>query len=393
MTIHHSRGASLFVSSVLVVSICMAIVCTPAARASEPDIPKIQTGAERGSIAEEIALGAAYMAGKGVPRDEKRAAYWYEKAANSGDPGAQLEIGYFYQAGIGVDRNPVRAAQWFQRSASSGMTAAKVNLGVAYVWGLGVRKDPEFAAQLFREAAKKGDGSGACYLGDLYFFGIGVPQDTSEAKHWFEMGSKLHNPMAKFDLALILLNEKDHSRDEEVMKLLRASAQAGYVRAKHQLGLMLVRNPSLEGAPGEAVATLEEASGNGFWKSSLILGVLARDGRSGVPQDSKSAYYHFQIAALQGGDIASSMLARDLHLLKSTLTHDEKEALDSEAAVWVSEHARPVEFTTIQVKDPKSYPALALQPPNQDTHAGMLFNELISDPLPARGNTLRPRRQ
>jgi hypothetical protein len=52
--------------------------------AVSPDIPRIQAEAEKGSVQQEIELGAAYLMGRGVERNEKQAAYWYEKAANSG---------------------------------------------------------------------------------------------------------------------------------------------------------------------------------------------------------------------------------------------------------------------------------------------------------------------
>ena len=70
-----------------------------------------------------------------MERNEKLAAYWYEKAANSGDPVAQKQIGYFYQVGIGVPRDPVRAVRWFERAVSGGLVEAKVNLGVVFLWG------------------------------------------------------------------------------------------------------------------------------------------------------------------------------------------------------------------------------------------------------------------
>jgi hypothetical protein len=355
----------------------------------EPDVPRIQAGAERGSIAEQIELGAAYLAGRGVPRDTKQAAYWYEKAANSGDPGAQLEIGFFYQAGIGVDRDPARAAQWFERAASSGLTSAKVNLGVAYVWGLGVRKDPELAAQLFKQAALKKDGAGACYLGDMYYFGLGISRDTAAARHWFEVGSKLHDPMARFNLAVILLGQQDHARDKEGVKLLRESAQDGYVRAKHQLGVMLVRNPAFENTPGEAAALLEEAAADGFWKSSVVLGILARDGRSGVSLDSRNAYYHFKIATLQGGERAAALLANDMRRLALQLPGSEIPSLDSEAAAWVSKHQHPLEFANLHDHDPRRFPAFALQNPDDDIHAGMLLESPITDGMQEIGSSFR----
>jgi TPR repeat protein len=382
MTVHRDRLSSFSAhASILMITACMMGSQCLQARSVEPDIPRLQSGAEHGSIAEEIALGAAYFAGRGVSKDLKQAAYWYEKAANSGDPHAQIEIGYFYQAGIGVERNPERAVRWYERAAASGLIRAKVNLGVAYVWGVGVRKDPQLAAQLFREAAKKGDGSGACYLGDMYYFGLGIAKDTNEAQHWFEVGSKLHNPMAEFDLAMILLSREDRTKEKEALALLRESATSGYVRAKHQLGLMLVRDPGLEKAPGEAVATLNESAAEGFWKSSVVLGVLARDGRSGMSKDSKMAYFHFAIAAIQGGDTARQMVANDLQLLQSQLARSEMQSLDSEAVSWTNTHKLALQFTEMQGKDSQRFPAVAMEYPNADSHAGMLFGAPITEEL------------
>ena len=341
------------------------------AAAIEPDIPRTQAGADSGSISQEIKLGAAYFAGRGVPRDEKRAAYWYEKAANSGDPAAQLQIGYFYQAGIGVTRDPTRAARWFERAVAGGLAEAKVDLGVAYIWGLGVRKDPVFAADLFREAADKHSGAGACYLADLYFKGLGVPKDESKAIHWFEVGAKYHDPRAEYDLGSIL-STPDKGQYAKAAKLLRESAAAGYVPAKHQLGLLVTNRPELAASSGENVTLLEEAAADGFWKSSVVLGVLARDGR-GVTKDPEAAYLHFRIATLQGNAGTATLLANDIRKLSSGLDKAEIESLDSKAAIWMQTHSHPFQFAPLQGHDDRAFPAYALEYPAEGVHAGKLI--------------------
>jgi hypothetical protein len=333
-----------FVRALLVVAIQSVICLSQCAFARAADLSHSQSQAEHGSVAKEMELGAAYLAGRGVPRDEKKAAYWYEKAANAGDPGAQQQIGYFYQNGIGVDRDPERAAKWFERAVAGGLTSAKVNLGVAYVWGLGVRKDPEFAVQLFREAVKKGNGTAACYLGVVYSFGMGVPKDVLEARNWFEAGAKLQNPMAQFNLAMMLF-QQDNLKNKDVIELLRDAVHGGYVPAMHQLGLFIIRNPALAASPTEATDLLEEAAADGSWRSSALLGVLARDGRAGVPQNKNVAYYHFRIATLQGGDSATTMLENDLHLLTSELAASNISSLDSEATAWMEQHKRACRLT------------------------------------------------
>ncbi len=218
----------------------------PSAKALDPDIPQSQSRAEGRAIQHEIELAAAYLTGHGAQKDEKQAAYWYEKAAEAGDPEAQKEIGYFYQIGLGVPIDPVRAVHWYRLSAAGGLLSGKVDLGVAYVWGVGVPKNTLLGEQLFREAAEKGSGMGACYLGDMYYLGIGVKQDLALAQHWFEIGTKLHEPRASFRLGSLLSTRDDQPRNiPRAADVLRKSADEGYVPAMHALGLLLANHPDL----------------------------------------------------------------------------------------------------------------------------------------------------
>jgi|KBSSwiStaDraftv2_1062776.scaffolds.fasta_scaffold01839_11 uncharacterized protein len=369
------------------VSLCtagaLALTFTAASSASavEPDIPRIQAGAQKGSIQQEIELAGAYFAGRGVTRDEKQAAYWYEKAANSGDPAAQLQIGFFYEAGIGVERDPARAAVWFERAVASGSVEAKVNLGVAYTWGVGVRKDPEFATQLFRAAAEKGSGPGACFLADAYYFGVGLPKDLDKAKHWFEVAAKRHDPQAELSLALLLLRQPGEDDEERAIKLLRDAAKAGYVAARHELALRLVRKGDFLSTPQEALEQLQEASTQGFWKSTVVLGVLYREGR-GVPKDTETAYLQFRIAQLQGGDAAAKMVKNDLQALEPTLSDVRIQALNEKAADWMTSHKRRLEFVRYPSGD-KDFPTFALAYPEDGLHAGRMFPVGESEELPA----------
>jgi TPR repeat protein len=367
--VEKKRSASILsFLSMFVLSLCG----THALWAADPDIARIRVGAERGSIQQEIELGNAYLEGSGVTRDEKQAAYWYEKAANFGNPVAQQQIGYFYQIGFGVKRDPFRAVRWFERAVAGGLISAKVNLGVAYFWGLGVRRDPAFAAQLFREASEKGSGLGACYLGDLYYFGLGgVTKSEPDALHWFELGSRLHSVPAKLNLAQLLSVRSDQKSQLRAIRLLRESAAAGSLIAKHQLGLQIVHQPALSRYPGEGTAMLEDAASQGFWKSSVALGVLSRDGH-GEAKDSGAAYYHFRIAALQGGEQASTQLARDLRALSSELNGAQIKELDEKAEAWAGRHNRTSQNANLHGEYADTFYPPAFEYPEEDMYAPLL---------------------
>lgn len=342
------------------------------ALAKMPDIPRIQEKAQGGSIEDEIKLGSAYLAGNGIVQDEKLAAYWYEKAANSGDPVAQKQIGYLYEVGIGVPRNPERAVRWFERSVAGGLVNAKVDLGVAYMWGLGVRKDLELSAQLFREAANKGDGLGACYLGDMYYSGNGAPKDMAIARHWYEVGAKLNDPMSEYRLGVIHSEDRKNLPElKKAAQFFRDSAGSGYVPAIYALGLLLVRVPELTQPQEKPAELIKEASEAGSWRASLIQGVLSRDGR-GVPADRKTAYYHFVLAKLQGGEKTSSLVGTDLQILSGELGEKEAKATEAEASAWFQKHHIPLEFVYKDGDNWGKFPLLAIEYPESDVHAGKI---------------------
>ena len=161
-----------------------ALVASPV----DPDIPSPGFAPRPHAVDQEIKLAGNYFTGRGVAQDLKLSAYWYEKAAEAGDPEAQTQIGYFYEAGIGVQKDPVRAAHWYQLAAAGGLATAKVNLGTAYMLGVGVPKNQQTASELFHEAARKGSGLAACYIGYMHYFGDGVPQDPAAAEEWFVKG-------------------------------------------------------------------------------------------------------------------------------------------------------------------------------------------------------------
>jgi len=365
---------------VLAAAACCLLCIAPAsvAAAPGPDTSTLVAPKAR-SIIEQVKLANDYFAGHGVPQDLKMAAYWYEKAAAAGDPGAEYEIAYFYETGTGVEKNPERALHWYQLAASAGMLDAKVALGVVYLWGIGVPKNQGAAFALFREAAEHGNGRADCFLGDLYAFGIAVPQDSAKAGQWYRKGASLHDPIAELDLALELMSaEGSRQHLQTAAKLLRASATAGYVPAKHALGQLLVNNPSLARSPGEAAEQLNEAADAGDWKSSAILGVLARDGKAvacdgkPVARDDQAAYYRFRVAVLQGGEVADRLLANDLRLLAASLGADRVQALDLQANEWYRQHHFALDFVKTEAGR-FGFPSFPLLVPSPDTHAGQML--------------------
>jgi TPR repeat protein len=337
------------------------------------DLTSIRAHAEQGSIRDEILLAGDYLTGTGVAQDPKMAAYWYEKAAGHGSPEAQNQIGYFYQAGIGVAKDPKRAVHWYQLAAASGFAKAKVNLAVAYLRGVGLHQNDEMAVRLFNQAFQEGNGTAATYLGILYYFGLAVKQDKVVAERWFESGLKLHDPLAAYDLGSMYSVNADHPHDlPKAAELLRQAADGGYVPAIHSLGLLLVNHPDLKQGPQESRTLLETAANAGNWKSSIVLGILARDGR-GTPTDYKAAYYHFRVALLQGGAEADKVIKKDVEIVAAKIGAEDSQAASSAANTWFEHHSLPLVFVYKDGTPRRDFPTVGIAYGSDGSPAGQLL--------------------
>jgi len=373
--IHRCKTKRLVVTEiVLIFATCLS--CEHASLAlspGNPDIPQIENTNERGRAERAIALGDAYLTGHGVPQDLKLAASWYERAAGFGDPVAQNQIGYFYQVGLGVSPDPARAVHWYQLSSAGGLSLGKVNLAMAYLWGIGVGREPKTAEQLLIEAANRGSSVALAYLGDLYYFGVGIQKDEAVAEEWYERAIKAHSYLADYSMGKILSEPSGHRQDfERALSLFRESASLGYVPAMHSAGLLLVNHPALCTSHEEALSLLNEAARAGEWKSSVVLGALARDGKW-VPQDPREAYFHFRVGAVQGGKTASAYVENDLHILTGQISSEERAKIDEDANAWAQKHIRNLIILYKDRKDGANIAAFALANPQSGSHAGSLI--------------------
>lgn len=354
---------------------CIALVACAGRAFSQTPIPvslvdQQLMSTQRPSVQRDIKLGNDYLSGHGVGKDEKQAAYWYERAAEAGDPWAQQQIGFFYQAGIGVSADPARAAHWYQLAAAAGLASAKTNLGVAYMWGSGVPMDKQLAAQLFREAADKGDGRAATYLGNLFYSGGVLQKDETAAEHWYRIGAKLHDPVADYDLGLLYsTGDRDHDF-VKAAEWLRRSVASGYVPAMHSLALFLENHPEMARSRDEALALFERASAYGQWKSSAALGIAYRDGVL-VPRDPKTAYYYFHLAILQGAE--KERIESILPLLAAELGTNQSTKIEMAAQAWYQQHHDAVELLLNKAAG-NTPPGLAIVAPLAGIHAGQLVS-------------------
>ena len=97
-------------------------VVAPAIEAvAPPDLATIQQAAERGDVGSQAQLGNRYLHGRGVPKDDVKAAGWYSKAATQGHAVSQGMLGGMYLRGQGVKRDREKGCALVRASADQGV--------------------------------------------------------------------------------------------------------------------------------------------------------------------------------------------------------------------------------------------------------------------------------
>ncbi|RKP06194.1 hypothetical protein THASP1DRAFT_18771 [Thamnocephalis sphaerospora] len=67
-------------------------------------------------------LGVCFRHGWGVPKNKQTAVYYFELAANMGDPDAQNDLGFCYYHGEGVKRDLYKAAKYYRMAHKQGVS-------------------------------------------------------------------------------------------------------------------------------------------------------------------------------------------------------------------------------------------------------------------------------
>ncbi|ORZ28935.1 hypothetical protein BCR41DRAFT_376284 [Lobosporangium transversale] len=75
-------------------------------------------------------LGICFRHGWGVERNKKTAAYYFEIAANLGDPDAQNDLAWCYFHGVGVKKDMYKSAKYYRMATAQGAEL----MGNQWIW-------------------------------------------------------------------------------------------------------------------------------------------------------------------------------------------------------------------------------------------------------------------
>lgn len=116
--------------NLLKVALLCALLPLSAAVYAEQSAPSdLRLAAEQGGIQAQAKLGAMYLLGKDVEKNEQLAADWLLKAANQGHLEAQVMMAALFDSGIGVKNDVKMATRWYEKAAAQGHTPSLAILG------------------------------------------------------------------------------------------------------------------------------------------------------------------------------------------------------------------------------------------------------------------------
>ena len=151
----------------------------------------LHDAAAAGDVNAQFELGLRLIEGRGVGKDPRTAAQWFEQAAARDLPIAEYRLATLYEKGVGVTRDPQLAMSWYLKAANAGNARAMHNLAVMNAEAAtGGKPDYAEAAQWFRKAGQLGVRDSQFNLGILYARGLGTTQDLTQAWVWFSLAAQ-----------------------------------------------------------------------------------------------------------------------------------------------------------------------------------------------------------
>jgi TPR repeat protein len=183
-------------------------------------------------------LAMLYAEGNGRPRDMGKAYELLERAAKLDNPAAQYDLAALYrgepdsiavldQAERGVKKDERMAAYWLGKAAESGMTNAELEFGIALYLGKGVEPNEALAFTMIRRAAEKGNPIAQNRLAHAFAGGRGTKVDKIAAAKWHLLSRGAG--VSDFDLdkfVLTALTPEERSRAEADANIWEQSTAA-----------------------------------------------------------------------------------------------------------------------------------------------------------------------
>lgn len=242
--------------------------------------------AKSGASSDQRKLGQAF----GGVFDDEQKEIWLLKASNQGDSFAQWLLGSLYREGSiskpmhgrSVPKNLKKAIYWYEKSAAQDFTHAQSYLAEMLISGEGSPENIPEAIRLLKKTMAKGDKSSFTLLGSIYYLGRGVKKDTHMAMNLFSKVSSKKTENGNYSGFFL---EAEKGDPEALYKLGRAFG----------FGFDVIQDTRA------ALKYLVASSRRGNSSAAKSLGKWYVEGFN-VPKDNVLGYMWLNLCAAEGDD-------------------------------------------------------------------------------------------
>ncbi|WP_075291275.1 tetratricopeptide repeat protein [Pararhizobium arenae] len=218
--------------------------------ALEIALPKAQLG----DAAAQTLVAEIFSQGLGVAKNTKDAAFWYEQAANAGNPSAMFKYALILMEGRDVPRDRKRSEELMKKAADAGNALAQFNYGQILVADNPGPKGLKAAQPYYEKSAEQGIADAQYALSQIYFNVDGIEESKREtARQWLARAAMAGYDTAQLDLAIWLVDGIGGDRNlEEGFKWMRRAAERGNVVAQNKLSHLYINAIGTRPNPVEA---------------------------------------------------------------------------------------------------------------------------------------------
>ncbi len=260
--------------------------------------------AQLGDAAAQTLVAEIFEQGLGVVRNRKDAAFWYEQAANSGDPSAMFKFSLMLMEGSVVPRDKKRADDLMKRAADAGNPSAQFNYAQVLVASLPGEKGLLEAMPYYEKSAEQGIADAQYALSQIYATVKGVdPEKAKRARMWLLRAARAGFDTAQLDMAIWLVNGVAGPRDLDAgFNWMKIAAGTGNVVAQNRLSHLYINALGTRPDPIEAAKWYVLSRRAGLKDASLdyfYLGLTEAQQKAALDAANKYRTANGRLAAIE----------------------------------------------------------------------------------------------
>ncbi|WP_367717545.1 tetratricopeptide repeat protein [Nitratireductor sp. GISD-1A_MAKvit] len=193
--------------------------------------------AKAGDAAAQTLVAEIYARGLGMPKNPKKAAEWYAKAAQQGVPEAQFQYALMLLDGVFVEKDADRAFDLMQIAADNGNRLAQFNLAQMILDRQSSFESQKRAVSYYEKAANAGLADAQYAMAQVYANGFGGREiNDGVARTWLARSARQNFDTAQLDLGTWLIEGRGGPPNMEAgFRWLKRAAEGGNIAAQNRV--------------------------------------------------------------------------------------------------------------------------------------------------------------